>query len=132
MNRQHLAADNVLPRGGAHTTRRIEAPFGDLLAHDVQELRVLRLAMLMDTALQVYADILKDKDHPDAFRVAKDILDRNKLFGLGTPEDTKPGHSLMVNTQVNTNVSARQTRNWRRTRSCSASCVSCYQTSPRR
>jgi len=33
----------------------------------------------MDPALKVYTDILKDKDHPDRFKVAKDILDRNKL-----------------------------------------------------
>src|SRR5579862_9602800 len=64
----------------------------------------LRQAMPLDPALQVYADILKDKDHPDAFRVAKDILDPNKQFDLGTPEDVKPpGHSLTVNTQINTN-----------------------------
>jgi hypothetical protein len=62
--------------------------------------------MLMDPALKVYADIVKDKDHPDAFKVATDVLERNKLFGTGTPEDAKPGHNLMVNTQVNTNVSA--------------------------
>jgi hypothetical protein len=64
------------------------------------------LALMRDPALKVYADILNDKDHPDAFRVAKDILDRNKLFGLGTPEDAKPHNSLTVNTQVNTNVAA--------------------------
>jgi len=34
--------------------------------------------------------------------VAKDILDRNKLFGTGTPEDAKPGQSLTVNAQINT------------------------------
>jgi hypothetical protein len=73
-------------------------------APQVRAKAALRLAMMMDPALKVYADILKDKDHPDAFRVAKDVLDRNKLFGLGTPEDAKPDHSLMVTTQVNTNV----------------------------
>jgi hypothetical protein len=57
------------------------------VAPQVRAKAALRLAMLMDPALKVYADILQDKDHPDAFRVAKDILDRNKLFGLGTPED---------------------------------------------
>jgi hypothetical protein len=50
--------------------------------------------------------------------VAKDILDRNKLFGLGTPEDAKPDPSVTVNTQVNTNVAAMTTRSWRTTGTC--------------
>jgi hypothetical protein len=41
----------------------------------------------MDPALKVYERILKDNDQPDRFRVAKDILDRNKLTGCGTAED---------------------------------------------
>ena len=34
------------------------------------------------------------------------VVDLLGVVGLGTPEDATPGHSLMVNTQVNTNVSA--------------------------
>jgi hypothetical protein len=36
--------------------------------------------------------------------VAKDILDRNKLIGAGTPEDTGPGQNVTVNAQINTKV----------------------------
>jgi hypothetical protein len=60
-------------------------------APQVRVKAALRLAMLMDPALKLYADTLKDKDHPDGFRVANDILDRNKLFGLGASEDATPG-----------------------------------------
>ncbi len=39
-------------------------------APQVRAKAALRLALLMDPALKVYADILKGKDHPDASRVA--------------------------------------------------------------
>jgi hypothetical protein len=57
-------------------------------APQVRAKAALRLAIMMDPAPRGV------HDHPDRFKVAKDILDRNKLLGTGIPEDTKPGHSL--------------------------------------
>jgi hypothetical protein len=60
----------------------------------------------MNPALKFYTHILKDNDHPDRFKVAKDILDRNKLLGDGDALGEPDGNHLTVNTQLNTNVAA--------------------------
>lgn len=73
-------------------------------APQVRAAAALRVALMVDPALKVYDDILKDKTHPQRFVTARDILDRNNLTGTGAPPKEGKGQAFGVTVQTQVNL----------------------------
>ena len=105
----HIAAMNAAPRCTAHTSRtkrpcRMAAIRGMRVckmhgghAPQVRAAAALRLALAIDPALRAVVEIVKDKKHPQRLAAAREILERNRLEGFGTPpRETFPQVSTTV------------------------------------